>query len=402
MLGAREVLVEVAVVDLEGAVAGADDDAGDGALALAGGLDPGVGGHGDRARRRSPRRRRRRQRGLAGARSSSSASRRPAPRPSARAPRRSRSARGRRRGRRPSWRRRRRALAAGRRARAAARRRPARRPAACSAAASSSAGGLARRLGSRSLRLGERARSAGSSAARLPRARRRARLRVGSRCLRPRRWLALGGVVARPLRRRSGALRRRPGHLLTSMGCGCCAAWGCSGAGVDLELEQLLAGQLVAGEHPLDGAADHVLGLAVEHLLEGPRADPAGVAAVPVVALALQLVAGDGDLLGVDDDDEVADVAVRRVLGLALAAQSIGDLGREPAQGLALGVDDVPVARGGSRVLLRRSSCAKQPRSDPDGSRAAGGMIAIAARRRAPAGHGGGTTPRRHSESRSR
>src|SRR5205814_3420658 len=52
----------------------------------------------------------------------------------------------------------------------------------------------------------------------------------------------------------------------------------------------------------------------------------------------------DGDLLRVDDDDEVAGVDVVRELRLALAAQTLGDLGRETAQGLALGIHDVPVA----------------------------------------------------------
>ena len=51
MLGAREVLLERAVVDLEGTVAGADDHSSDGALALAGRLDLRIGGDVDRARR---------------------------------------------------------------------------------------------------------------------------------------------------------------------------------------------------------------------------------------------------------------------------------------------------------------------------------------------------------------
>src|SRR5262249_41688322 len=51
------------------------------------------------------------------------------------------------------------------------------------------------------------------------------------------------------------------------------------------------------------------------------------------------------DLVGVHDDDEVAGVDVRGVARLALAAQAIGDLGRQTPEDLALGVDDVPVAR---------------------------------------------------------
>jgi hypothetical protein len=58
----------------------------------------------------------------------------------------------------------------------------------------------------------------------------------------------------------------------------------------------------------------------------------------------VELRAGHGDLLRVDHDDEVPGVDVRRVRGLALAAQRVGDLGGEPPEGLALGVDEQPVA----------------------------------------------------------
>jgi hypothetical protein len=65
---------------------------------------------------------------------------------------------------------------------------------------------------------------------------------------------------------------------------------------------------------------------------------------VAVVALLVELVPGHDDLLRVDDDDEVAGVDVRRVLRLVLAAQGVRDAGREPAERLAVGVDDVPAA----------------------------------------------------------
>src|SRR5215204_6099014 len=63
-----------------------------------------------------------------------------------------------------------------------------------------------------------------------------------------------------------------------------------------------------------------------------------------VVALLGALVARHGDLLRIDHDDEVARVDVGRVGRLALPAQRVGDLGGEPAEGLALGVDEQPVA----------------------------------------------------------
>src|SRR6202012_2730558 len=86
------------------------------------------------------------------------------------------------------------------------------------------------------------------------------------------------------------------------------------------------------------------LGPAVQHLLEAPRLDPTRVTAVAPVGLLGELVAGDPDFLRVDDDDEVAGVDVRRVGRLPLAAQRIGDLRGKAAEGLPLGVDDVPVS----------------------------------------------------------
>jgi hypothetical protein len=53
---------------------------------------------------------------------------------------------------------------------------------------------------------------------------------------------------------------------------------------------------------------------------------------VAVVELGGALVASDSNLLGVDDDDEIAGVDVRRVGRFALAAQGVGDLRREPTE----------------------------------------------------------------------
>ena len=94
------------------------------------------------------------------------------------------------------------------------------------------------------------------------------------------------------------------------------------------------------------------------------------------VALVGALVAGDRDLLRVHDDDEVAGVAVRRVLRLALAAQRVGDLGRQPPEGLALGVDDVPVtlAVGGCRYVgLHRTAPVGVRKAAPENARSGRG-----------------------------
>ena len=174
------------------------------------------------------------------------------------------------------------------------------------------------------------------------------------------------------------------------------------GPGVDLQLAQLLAGEPVARKHPLDRQPDDLLGPALEHLLERALAQAARVAGVAVVLLLLALVAGDRDPLGVDDDHEVADVAVRRVLRLALAAQRVRDLGREPAERLAAGVDDHPVAlavRGCGHVGLHLQTgegsgkaAIRGARADPPRARLYCRPLVVPAESLRPSEGNGGTT----------
>ncbi len=63
-----------------------------------------------------------------------------------------------------------------------------------------------------------------------------------------------------------------------------------------------------------------------------------------VVELVLELRAGDTDLLGVEHDQVVAHVDVRRVVGLVLALEAMRKLRGEATECLARGIDDVPVA----------------------------------------------------------
>ena len=63
-----------------------------------------------------------------------------------------------------------------------------------------------------------------------------------------------------------------------------------------------------------------------------------------MVNLVLELAARDPDLLGIDDDDVVTGVDMGRINGLVLAPQAVRQGRSQPAQGLALGIDDIPVA----------------------------------------------------------
>ncbi len=117
-------------------------------------------------------------------------------------------------------------------------------------------------------------------------------------------------------------------------------------------------------QHALDRELDRALGVLGHQLLERLALDAADRAGVPVVDLVAQLVAGDADLLGVQHDDVIAGVDVRRVFGLVLAAQTHGDLGGEAAERLAARIHHVPVAPHG---LGTRKNCGhtKAPKPGP-------------------------------------
>jgi hypothetical protein len=69
-----------------------------------------------------------------------------------------------------------------------------------------------------------------------------------------------------------------------------------------------------------------------------------------VVDLVVGLVAGDAELVRIDDDDEVTRIDVRRVDGFVLAAQAEGDFTGHPAQDLVGRVDHKPLMRHFGRL----------------------------------------------------
>src|SRR5438445_6693145 len=70
------------------------------------------------------------------------------------------------------------------------------------------------------------------------------------------------------------------------------------GAGVDLELLELLTAEGVLRQHALDGQLDEALGLSFEQLTDGPLAQTARVTGVAVAELP-ELRRRNRDLLGV-------------------------------------------------------------------------------------------------------
>jgi hypothetical protein len=113
----------------------------------------------------------------------------------------------------------------------------------------------------------------------------------------------------------------------------------------------------------------------LQQVAVGDRPKTTRVTGVGVGKLLLALVAGEGDLAGVDDDDEVTSVDVRREGGLVLATEQGRHVGGEAAQDDVGRVDDVPVTldvaglrgvrtHGRSLRFVSSMSSAQEPASD--------------------------------------
>ena len=105
------------------------------------------------------------------------------------------------------------------------------------------------------------------------------------------------------------------------------------------------AAQLVVREHADDRLLHHPIGMFLHFLANRAGTQATGIPGVAVGHLVVELVASDGDLVGVDDDDEIAPVDVGRECRLVLAAQQVGCSNGESAEHHVGGVDDVPRMR---------------------------------------------------------
>ena len=96
-------------------------------------------------------------------------------------------------------------------------------------------------------------------------------------------------------------------------------------------------------------------GFVFKHFVQRHRAQTADIQRMAVVHLVGHARARHSDFGRVDHDDKVARVHVRRVGGLVLAHDDLGDLACHAAERLAFGVDHVPLLRGAR--LGRASPC---------------------------------------------
>ena len=125
------------------------------------------------------------------------------------------------------------------------------------------------------------------------------------------------------------------------------------GMGAAAEHMKLLvhaAAERALGQHALHREFDGALGVLLQELAERDALQVADVAGVLVIPLVGELGAGDAHRAGIDDHDVVAEILMRRIVGLVLALQAMSDLGGQTAQGFARRVDQVPVATGFFRL----------------------------------------------------
>src|SRR5690349_7976187 len=99
---------------------------------------------------------------------------------------------------------------------------------------------------------------------------------------------------------------------------------------VDAQIAELLPAERAARQHALYRLLDHALReAALENGLGAALLNAADEVGVVVIDLLLALAAGEHHLVGIDDDDVVAVIDMRRVGGLVLAAQPHRDDGGE-------------------------------------------------------------------------
>lgn len=115
-------------------------------------------------------------------------------------------------------------------------------------------------------------------------------------------------------------------------------------AGIYIELLVHGVAELVLREHAFYAGFDHFLGAACAHFSYVELLQTAGITGVMLVFLGDLFIAGEADLVGVDDDDEVAGINMGRVFRAVLAPEDSGDPGAQAAEHLAVSVDHKPIA----------------------------------------------------------
>lgn len=113
---------------------------------------------------------------------------------------------------------------------------------------------------------------------------------------------------------------------------------------VHMKFLEHFATERALGQHALDRDLNCTLRVLFQHLSKRNALDAANSAGVMEVQLVGQLRACNGNLLGIDDNDVIAAINVRRVGSLVLATQAHGQRGGQAAKRLSRRIDDEPIA----------------------------------------------------------
>ena len=112
---------------------------------------------------------------------------------------------------------------------------------------------------------------------------------------------------------------------------------------IDAEFLKLQSPEFGVGQHALHRFADYTIGMPFVHAAVRRSSQTAGITGMAVIDLLLSLVAGDLDLFGIDHDDVIADIGMRGELGLALAAQNLGNFRGQTPEDFVRSVDHEPL-----------------------------------------------------------
>ena len=119
---------------------------------------------------------------------------------------------------------------------------------------------------------------------------------------------------------------------------------------IHIEVAEELGTEAVLRKHSLDGMLHDKGRLAIEHILGRSETLSTGITGVTDVHFVSQLLAREADLVGVDDDDVVTTVHVRREIRFVLATEDKGNAGSETTQHLIGRINNVPFFLDGTAI----------------------------------------------------
>ena len=119
---------------------------------------------------------------------------------------------------------------------------------------------------------------------------------------------------------------------------------GMFGTGINAQVRHLLATQRVARNHAFNRLDNDAFGMiAADDFFSGNILDTAGMSRMAVINFVVHLFARQVNLFGIDDDNIVTAINVRRETGFMLAAQNLRDQACQTTQNQIFGINQIPL-----------------------------------------------------------